>query len=127
MSIALLQTHTQVFTWLGDATNKGYVDLAGNWIPPVADTHTLTSTGSLQPYMQGMTRLTLPEGMRERDAYVWISADDIRSLDEEEKLEPAVTTIKGRTFEIVKKADWTGFGLTVDHYEYLLYKQSPEE
>lgn len=127
MAISLLRTHTQVFTWLGDAITQGFVDKNGNWIPPVDTSDSITSYGSLQPYSTGNSRLVLPEGMREKDACLWYSTDDIRSLDDAEKLEPAVTNIRGNVYEVAKKADWTGYGLSTDHYEYLLVKQTPAE
>lgn len=125
MSLKLLQTHKITFTRHGSATDKTYVDEYGDTIAPNT-TSQIETCGSLQPFSKKKNRVGLPEGFREEDFLVYYSTADLRTTEQFDNLLPDTCTIDGKEYKVVRKGNWTGFGLTVDNNEYYLQLIQPK-
>jgi hypothetical protein len=121
----LLQTHKIVFTRHGSDSDKTYVDEYGDTISP-SETSEIVTCGSLQPFSKKNNRVGLPEGFREEDFYVYYTKSSLRTTNQFQNEIPDTCSIEGREYKVTTKGNWTGFGLSVDNYEYYLQLIQPK-
>lgn len=123
--IKLLETSSIDFTRHGSATDKTYVDKSGATIAPTA-TSIISTVGSLQPFSKKQNRVALDEGMREEDFYVYYTKSVLRTTNQFTNELPDTCTIDGDEYKVVRKGNWTRYGLAVDNNEYYLELIQPK-
>ena len=124
-NIKLLQTSSITFTRHGSDTDKSYVDVDGSIVTPTS-TSLIETKGSLQPFSRKQNRVALDEGMREEDFYVYYTKSDLRTTNQFSNDLPDTCTIDGNPYKIVRKGNWSRFGLSVDNNEYYLQLIQPQ-
>lgn len=104
------------------APNGGYLDPDTRlWVesPPSVP---FSIKCSLQP-VKGRSRLLLPDGIRTTDSKLVLTKTELLITDDFFSQECDVVTIKGVDFNVFHVEDWTGFGLSTDHYRCLLVRK----
>lgn len=129
MALKLLQTHTITFTRHGSDSDKPYINEYGESVAP-SGTSEIVTQGSLQPFSKKNNRLSLPEGTREEDFWVYYTdallTPELRTTEQFDNNLPDTCTIDGKIYKVLRKGDWSGYKLTVDNYEYYLQLVQPK-
>ena len=109
---------------LGEATHVliteavGSTNETGEWVPG-ASTET-TVVGSLQP-MGGRELLQFEEGLRTRIRWKLYSLTELNGgKSEGDPRGPDRIVVDGDALEVRTINDWTGFGMSPEHFKYLL-------
>lgn len=116
----LLRSKTLTFK----SFEEGYIDDDGLWSDGVEKTFNVK--GSLQPF-SGSTRNVLPEGVTSEDARVFYTKDKILTTNQLNNTQAYEATIDGFTFVVSGSGDWTGSGLSLDHYKVVLVRKDKNE
>lgn len=108
-------------------TLPGHVDNNGNWVDGATDPSITTFNCNLQPYQDGHSQITLPEGIKSTDAFVAYTKTEIKTADEFNMTSADQTTYKSRQYYAHAAMDWTKalgrFGTgRLDHYEVIFIR-----
>lgn len=126
--ISLLETRILSFV-RDDPNSKGYYDenrryVEASKLPPIQ------VEGNMQPFKAGNNllrdgehRLITEQGYNADDARIFYSATKLNPLDPFAKTKADRTTIDGHSYFVFSAKDWSGYGLSAEHYEYILVRE----
>jgi hypothetical protein len=108
-------------TMLRKEVSEGYLK-DGKFIEDSTEEEVLIR-GSLQPLGSGREKLRLEESIRARATYKLYTKAKLKVSDDILQTTSDETIIKGLRYEIYADADWTHYGLSSDHYRYILLRK----
>ena len=107
---------------LRKSPNTGYIDPNTRlWVEGAKDID-LTIKCSLQP-VRGRSRLLLPDGVRAVDSKLVLTKTELLISDDLTEQEADTVIVKDLPYKVINVEDWTGFGLTTDHYRCIIIRE----
>jgi len=104
-------------------TGEGFEGDDGLWVN--SPRTSIKAEGDLQPidpYAQ--KQMSAPQGFITRGSYYFSSRVELNTVDDVGNIRADVTTIAGRRYFVMSKADWNGSPLCTDYIDYELMLES---
>ena len=99
--------------------DSGHLDINNNWVE--GEEEFFDAVGDLQPYIRKPgQQLEASEGFTLKDAKVFSTKTELRTIDDYRATSADRTKIDNRTYYVAQKMDWTGSVLDTDYRDYIL-------
>lgn len=102
-------------------SGEGYYQ-SGRWVE--GSSTPFQAEGNLQPYDMGVSQMTLPEGLKSENVYIFRTKTSIQTVDQFTFETADTTVIDGLNFIALKSANWNKFpSMSLNHYEVMLTRK----
>lgn len=106
------------------AANSGYYQKDGTYIEPTNSESTFSIQANIQPFRDGKTKITLPDGVRSDDAITVFTETELFTDEELVNGRGDIITYRGLEYECYYLEPWVGYGnLLPEHYNCTFVKR----
>lgn len=94
----------------------------GDWVSGGLDTP-FAILCNIQPYREGKERAHLPEGITTNDIVIVYTQSELQVADQFTSTDGDYFDLDGFTYKVYADANWSRYGLSIDHHKYLAIRK----